>query len=116
MGLRTKYEIESGGNTVPYPALFDSIRQNHGFRDLKGNPQAAENVPEASTSRALQRLLATVAQLNCSIFSPSLLYGVVCAGWPIFLLPEPRSDTGTNSSLRRRGTCQNCVSGDRELV
>ena len=69
MGLRTEYEIAPEGTTVPYAPLFDSVRQNHGFKDIRGDVSAAENIPEAKVSRALRRLLVTLAQPCSSVVS-----------------------------------------------
>jgi hypothetical protein len=36
--LETDLEMNEEGMTVPYPPLFDDVRKNHGFVDLRGRP------------------------------------------------------------------------------
>ncbi len=45
------------GTTVPYAPIFDDIRRNNGFTDLRGCPDLAEKIVEGSSSPALQSLL-----------------------------------------------------------
>lgn len=57
--------------TVPYPSLFDDIRNNHGFVDLRGHPDLASAIPEALQSTALKGLLTELAHSS----SPLLTLG-----------------------------------------
>ena len=41
MVLTTDFETEQEGMTVPYAPLFDDIRCNYGFVDLRGRPDLA---------------------------------------------------------------------------
>ena len=73
MGLTSRYVIQRG-NTVPYPPLFDGIRRNHGFVDLRGRQDRVDAIPEAACSPALRALLmaaadpaSPVATLGCDL-------------------------------------------------
>lgn len=57
------------GITVPYGPETTQARQNHGFTDLRGNPQAAAAVAEALASPALTRLLTDLAQPGARFFT-----------------------------------------------
>jgi hypothetical protein len=61
MPLKVSYPVERG-NTVPYPPLFDHIRSNHGFVDLRGRPDLAEAIPELADSPALKALVLDLTQ------------------------------------------------------
>jgi hypothetical protein len=50
------------GTTVPYSPIFDDIRRNYGFTDLRGRPDLAEKVYETSSSAALRELLTRIAR------------------------------------------------------
>jgi hypothetical protein len=50
------------GTTVPYGPIFDDIRRNYGFTDLRGRPDLAEEVFEGSSSSALRELLVRMAR------------------------------------------------------
>jgi hypothetical protein len=50
------------GNTVPYGPIFDDIRKNYGFSDLRGRPDLAEKIFEGASSRALRDLLVRIAR------------------------------------------------------
>ena len=55
--------------TVPYGPLFDDIRSNHGFVDLRGRPDLAADIAEGSTSAALKGLLVQFAQAGSTLFT-----------------------------------------------
>lgn len=57
------------GNTVPYPPLFDSIRQNHGFVDTDGHPERIDLIPEACQSDTLRLLLLDLASPTSGFIS-----------------------------------------------
>jgi len=63
--LAIDFEIEKEGMTIPYSPLFNDIRRNHGFVDLRGRPDLAIEIPEGSQSPALKAILnlAPIAQL-----------------------------------------------------
>lgn len=61
MPLHVIYGTKSG-NTVPYPPLYDKLRCNHGFIDLRGNPTAAASITETQSSPGLLALLTQMAQ------------------------------------------------------
>lgn len=61
MAAKITYTVDKKGNTVPYPPLFDSIRQNHGFMDTRGRPELVAAIPEVRDSLALTSLLMTLA-------------------------------------------------------
>jgi hypothetical protein len=52
----------SDGITVPYGPIFDDIRSNNGFTDLRGRPDLAETIVEGSSSESLRRLLVRIAK------------------------------------------------------
>lgn len=60
---------EDEGNTVPYPPMFDEIRQNHGFVDVRGKPELANEIFEGSQSPALKSILIELAHKNSDFFS-----------------------------------------------
>jgi hypothetical protein len=66
--LRTEFKWNDG-ITVPYPPLFDDIRRNHGFVDIRGRPDLAEKIPEGSQSPALRALLMRFAEAESPLFS-----------------------------------------------
>ena len=57
------------GITVPYPPLFDGIRKNHGFVDLRGRPDLAAKILEGSQSRALKSLLVELSERGSPFFT-----------------------------------------------
>lgn len=67
--LTTDFEAAEEGITVPYPPLFDQIRQNHGFVDLRGKPDLAADIPEASQSGALKGLLVGLSESKSRVFT-----------------------------------------------
>jgi hypothetical protein len=69
MPLDVSYPIKERGNTVPYPKLFDEIRRNHGFVDLRAKPELVNLIPEAGNSPALNDILVRFAQKNSSIMT-----------------------------------------------
>jgi hypothetical protein len=69
MSLHVSYDVASEGTAVPYGPIFDDIRRNNGFRDLRDKPEEVANVPETAGSEALRRLLVFLAQPGCPIFS-----------------------------------------------
>jgi hypothetical protein len=68
-GLTTSYEIDTEGITVPYPPLFDNIRRNHGFKDVRGRPDQAAQIPEGAESVALRALLVALAAPESHVFT-----------------------------------------------
>ena len=60
VGARVTY-CTAPGNTVPYPPLFDAIRQNHGFVDTDGHPERIDEIPEVVWSDSLRSLLLDLA-------------------------------------------------------
>jgi hypothetical protein len=57
------------GITVPYPPLFDDVRNNHGFVDLRGRPDLATKIFEGSQSEGLRSLLVDLAKPNSAFFT-----------------------------------------------
>lgn len=49
------------GTTVPYGKVFDGVRKNSGFIDIRGRPDLAATIPEGAESQALRRLLIRLA-------------------------------------------------------
>lgn len=60
---------EQEGITVPYPPLFDEIRSNHGFVDLRGCPELAKQIAEAVQSQALRETLCQLAERGSPFFT-----------------------------------------------
>jgi hypothetical protein len=55
--FKTELKLDEEGMTVPYPRLFDEIRSNHGFVDVRGRPELAAEIAETSHSPAMKALL-----------------------------------------------------------
>jgi hypothetical protein len=49
---------------VPYGPIFDGVRKNSGFRDVRGRPDVAAQITEGGESRALLDLLVRIAREN----------------------------------------------------
>lgn len=69
MGLTVAYSVNPRGNTIPYKTVFDEIRRNWGFVDLRGRPELVGQLEEASRSVGLRGLLQDLAQPSSSIIS-----------------------------------------------
>ena len=67
--LTTDFETEEEGMTVPYPPLFDEIRRNHGFVDVRRRPDLADEIPEGSQSPALKGLLIELSERYSPLFT-----------------------------------------------
>ena len=74
------------GITVPYPPLFDSVRNNHGFIDLRGRSDLAAKVSEGSGSNALRDLLVKLSERGSPFFT---------VGCDLGSHEEPESDENT---------------------
>jgi hypothetical protein len=69
MALKVSHPLKEKGNTVPYPPLFDDIRRNHGFLDLRARPDLVSQIPEALESPALRQLLVKLADPSSQIMT-----------------------------------------------
>lgn len=69
MALQVRSDQGGKGTTVPYPPLYDDIRRNHGFVDLRGKPELVREVLEAAESGALFRLLIALSQPRSQVCS-----------------------------------------------
>jgi hypothetical protein len=49
--------IEQRSKAIPYPAELDDGRTNHGFKDVKGNPEAIDAIAEIQDCRSLRDAL-----------------------------------------------------------
>jgi hypothetical protein len=67
--LTVDFSYDDVANTVPYPLLFDSIRRNHGFVDVRGRPDLAAQIVEAGSSPALRELLVRLAAKDAPLTS-----------------------------------------------
>lgn len=67
--LTVDFDVEQEGMTVPYGPLFDEIRCNHGFVDLRGRPDLAADIAEGSGSAALKALLVELAEPESTFFT-----------------------------------------------
>jgi len=52
------------GITVPYAPIFDAVRKNRGFEDVRGRPDLAAEIAEGIESRALGECLVRIAKEN----------------------------------------------------
>jgi hypothetical protein len=68
MPFRFSFRVHPTAITVPYASMTDHIRRNCGFVDLRGRPDKAKDIAEASDSPALQQLLVHVAKVGSAIF------------------------------------------------
>lgn len=57
------------GITVPYPPLFDGVRNNYGFVDLRGRPDLAARISEGCASDALKNLLVRLSERGSPFFT-----------------------------------------------
>jgi hypothetical protein len=69
MPFKYTFCVDPVGMTVPYAAIADEIRHNHGFEDLRGRPDMVGAIPEGKASPALQRLLMCFASAGSMIFT-----------------------------------------------
>jgi len=67
--LAIDFEIEKEGMTVPYPPLFNDIRRNHGFVDLRGRPELAIEISESSQSPTLKAILVELSEPDSPLFT-----------------------------------------------
>src|SRR4051794_17441500 len=58
--------LKRGGDgiTVPYGPIFDGVRKNRGFKDVRGLPNLAAQIAEGGESKALSDLLVRIATEN----------------------------------------------------
>lgn len=68
MPLRILYG-KADGNTVPYPPLFDAVRENHGYVDTRGRVDRIASIPEAQLSESLANILRLLAAPNSPLIS-----------------------------------------------
>ena len=68
VGAKVTY-CTAPGNTVPYPPLFDEIRENHGFVDTDGHPKRIDEIPEVARSDSLRSLLLDLASPTSDFIS-----------------------------------------------
>jgi hypothetical protein len=76
--FETDLERDKEGMTVPYPPLFDDVRQNHGFVDVRGRPDLASRIAEGSQSAAMRNLLIRLAQPGSKLFTVGCDLGTKC--------------------------------------
>jgi len=67
--LTVNFTSAAKGITVPYAALHDKIRRNHGFVDSRGRPDLADQIPELRRSDALKALVLTLSAPGSVYFS-----------------------------------------------
>jgi hypothetical protein len=67
--LIVEYDFDEEANTVPYPPLFDYVRKNNGFVDLRGRPDLAGKVMEGERSPALRALLMQLASPQSQLWT-----------------------------------------------
>lgn len=63
------YDQSEKGITVPYPALFNKVNRDHGFVDLRSQPNLVSNIPEAGHSEALKAFLLLFAEPSSPFFT-----------------------------------------------
>lgn len=57
------------GMTVPYKPIFDTIRKNYGFVDVRGRPDLASRIPESKQSLAMRKLLEKLSAPESRLFT-----------------------------------------------
>jgi len=67
--LTTDFEHDEVAITVPYKAVSDEVRQNHGFVDLRGQVDLATKILEGIDCAPLQRFLVDLAHPESEVFS-----------------------------------------------
>ncbi|MBK1865794.1 hypothetical protein [Taklimakanibacter albus] len=67
--LEFDVEMSREGMTVPYAPIFDEIRRNYGFVDVRGRPDLAAKIPEGSKSSAMGKLLGNLSGLKSPLFT-----------------------------------------------
>lgn len=67
--FETELEMDQEGMTVPYPPLFDEIRKNHGFVDVRGRPDLASEIAEGAGSYEMKAVLIALAQPESRLFT-----------------------------------------------
>ncbi|MGK9233285.1 hypothetical protein KXS07_16645 [Inquilinus limosus] len=84
--LRTELVYAEKAITIPYPPIpREGESSNHGFIDVRGRPDLAAAIPEASESEALRRILVELAQ-------PSSLFATVGCALGAYEEPESEAD------------------------
>lgn len=84
--LKTELIYAEQGITIPYPPIpREGDSSNHGFIDVRGRPDLAATIPEASDSEALRRILVELAQ-------PSSLFATVGCDVGAYEKPESEAD------------------------
>ena len=68
MGAQVKYAVKEG-TSVPYPPVFDDIRNNFGYIDTRGRPERVDDIPECEGSNALRSLLLNLAAPGSGLIS-----------------------------------------------
>lgn len=67
--LIATYEGDERPITVPYGPIFDDVRRNSGFVDVRGRPDLAAQIPEGSVSRSLSTLLIALSESTSPLFT-----------------------------------------------
>lgn len=67
--FETDLKMDEEGMTVPYPPLFDGVRKNHGFIDVRGRPDLASSITEGARSPAMKHLLIALAEPGSKVFT-----------------------------------------------
>jgi hypothetical protein len=67
--LTANYVTAERGITVPYESNFEGKKKNSGFVDIRGRPDLAAQIPEASISDSLKSLLVSFAESSSRIFT-----------------------------------------------
>ena len=67
--LTTSYECDERAITVPYDPIFDEVRGNSGFVDVRGRSDLAAQIPEGSGSRSLKMLLTALSETTSPVFT-----------------------------------------------
>jgi hypothetical protein len=67
--LSTSYDEDQEVITVPYGPLFDEIRRNSGFVDVRGRPDLAAQTPEGAGSPNLKKLLIALSNTTSPLFT-----------------------------------------------
>ena len=69
MTFKFSFHVDPEGMTVPYPPWTGGMQRNHGFVDLRGRPDKANEIAEGVDSLALRNLLVRIAKAGSPIFT-----------------------------------------------
>ena len=115
MGLTTDFLHNPEEMSVPYPPLFDDMRSNRGYVDLRGRPELAERIAECCDSDGLRLLLIALAQSASYFFTLGCDLGVQTIQHELFTEENERA-VDYRSIEAEKESRDRCDAGDRPDV